>query len=110
MGAKVITIKAKMTWDATPILSAAEKAQRRMLFRAGGYIVRTAKNSIRRGAPSERSQPGSAPIGHGLETYRNFIRFAVDARAKTMVAGSTLLGGTRGGDAPPEKIEYGGTE
>lgn len=104
-------IKAKLSgnFDGKPILSAAERAERKLLMQFGAYVLRTAKRSIKKGGPKQTSAPGEPPIGHGQELYANFIAFAHDPTRHEVVIGSALLSGTLG-DVAPEKIEYGGTE
>ncbi len=104
-------IKAKFSgnFDGKPILSAAERAERKLLMQFGAYVMRTAKRSIKKGGPKETSVPGEPPVGHGQELYANFIAFAHDPARHEVVIGSALLSGTLG-DVAPEKIEYGGIE
>jgi hypothetical protein len=96
-------------FDASPILSAADRAEKKLLMQFGAYVMRTAKRSIKKGGPREKSMPGEPPVGHGSELYANFIAFAHDPARHEVVIGSQLLSGTLG-DVAPEKIEYGGVE
>lgn len=97
------------TIDGKPILSAADRAEQKLLMQFGAYVMRTAKRSIKKGGPKQTSTPGEPPVGHGQELYANFIAFAHDPSRHEVVIGSQLLSGTLG-DVAPEKIEYGGTE
>jgi hypothetical protein len=95
--------------DGKAILSAADRAEQKLLMQFGAYVMRTAKRSIKKGGRGETSSPGEPPVGHGMEFYANFIAFAHDPAKHEVVIGSQLLSGTLG-DVAPEKIEYGGTE
>jgi hypothetical protein len=106
-----VNTSVKTSWDSRAILEPAERAERKILMRFGGYVQRVAKNSIQRGVGKQVSMPGEVPFGHGNEIYKNFLFFAYDARDHLVVIGAALVTGTRGGgDAPPEKVEYGGDE
>lgn len=91
------------------ILSAADRAEKKLLMQFGAYVMRTAKRSIKKGGRKQTSAPGEPPVGHGRERYANYIAFAHDPARHEVVIGSQLLSGTLG-DVAPEKIEYGGTE
>jgi hypothetical protein len=109
----VFTVKTSVrtSWDSRAILGPAERAERKIMMGFGGYAQKVAKRSIVRGVGKDVSMPGDVPFGHGNEIYKNFIFFAYDARDHLVVIGAALVTGTRGGgDAPPEKIEYGGDE
>ena len=96
-------------FDSREIMTPADKFIKRTLFQAGGFTQKTAKRSMKRGGPKDRSQAGEAPVGHGNEIYKNFTYFAVDLRAQLVVIGSALVLGAQG-DIAPEKIEFGGDE
>ncbi len=95
--------------DGKAILSAADRAEKKLLMQFGAYVMRTAKRSIKKGGRKETSAPGSPPVGHGQELYANFIAFAHDPARHEVVIGSQLLSGTLG-SVVPEKIEYGGPQ
>ncbi len=94
-------------FDYSKILSAAERAKKRLYYGFGGYVQKTAKSMIKKGAPGEKSEAGAAPVGHGNELYRSSIFFGVDEGGVSI--GGIPLPGTLG-EGVPEKIEYGGVE
>ena len=61
------------TVDGKAILSAADRAEQKLLMQFGAYVMRTAKRSIKKGGPKQTSKPGEPPVGHGQELYANFI-------------------------------------
>jgi hypothetical protein len=107
----MFNMSVRTSFDSRAILGPAERAERKIMMGFGGYVQKVAKRSIIRGVGKEVSRPGDVPFGHGNEIYKNFIFFAYDSRDHLVVIGAALVTGTRGGgDAPPEKIEYGGDE
>ncbi len=106
------TIKeVKATFNASAILTPAEKMQRRLLSQFGGYTRVIMRNSIKQASGNEKSQPGSPPLWHrGRISYRDTIFFVVDMREKDVVIGGALLTGTAAnGQTVPGILEHGGT-
>ena len=95
----------QMFFTSKAVLSATDRATRRVLSKFGAYVRRTAKSSIRK--RKAISSPGSPPSSHtGL--LKRFILFGYDPSKRSVVIGPLRL--TRGGrgDAP-RALEEGGT-
>ena len=95
----------QMFFTSKAVLSATDRATRRVLSKFGAYVRRTAKSSIRK--RKAISAPGSPPSSHtGL--LKRFILFGYDPSKRSVVIGPLRL--TRGGrgDAP-RALEEGGT-
>jgi len=102
----MISMKFKqMFFTSKAVLSATDRATRRVLSKFGAYVRRTAKSSIRK--RKAISRPGKPPSSHtGL--LKRFILFGYDPAKRSVVIGPLRL--TRGGrgDAP-RALEEGGT-
>ena len=71
------------------VIRAKARAQRKVLFRQGGYVRTVARRSVKlRADPGIKSPPGSPPFTHQEHTLRNAILFAVERV-------SAVVGGTR---------------
>ena len=95
----------RMFFTSKAVLSATDRATRRVLSKFGAYVRRTAKSSIRK--RKAISAPGKPPSSHtGL--LKRFILFGYDPAKRSVVIGPLRL--TRGGrgDAP-RALEEGGT-
>ena len=101
----MISMKFKQVFfTSKAVLSATDRATRRVLSRFGAYVRRAAKSSIRK--RKAISRPGQPPSSHtGL--LKRFIFFGYDPTRRSVVIGPARL--TRGGrgDAP-SLLEYGG--
>lgn len=84
-----ITKKLSIKVHTQTFLSAMDRVQRNALYRIGGFTRTTAKRGIRRG--KGRGAPGAFPKSK-TGALRNFIRFAVNPKNKTVVIGPELLG------------------
>lgn len=87
------------------ILTAAERSERRFLMHVGGYIRKTAYNSMKKGTGKISSFPGMPPY-FWTEIYRKNLRYAYDKTRRSVVIGGVSLGGR----TTPGTIEYGGIE
>ena len=95
----------QMFFTSKAVLSATDRATRRVLSRFGAYVRRTAKSSIRK--RKAISRPGSPPSSHtGL--LRRFILFGYDPAKRSVVIGPAKLTHGDRGEAPA-LLEYGGT-
>ena len=95
----------QMFFTSKAVLSATDRATRRVLSRFGAYVRRAAKSSIRK--RKSISQPGSPPSSHtGL--LKRFILFGYDPAKRSVVIGPVKLTHGDRGDAP-SLLEYGGT-
>jgi hypothetical protein len=95
----------QMFFTSKAVVSATDRATRRVLSKFGAYVRRTAKSSIRK--RKAISAPGKPPSSHtGL--LKRFILFGYDPAKRSVVIGPLRL--TRGGrgDAP-RALEEGGT-
>ena len=95
----------QMFFTSKAVLSATDRATRRVLSKFGAYVRRASKSSIRK--RKAISAPGKPPSSHtGL--LKRFILFGYDPTKRSVVIGPLRL--TRGarGDAP-RALEEGGT-
>ncbi|MFO0915298.1 MAG: hypothetical protein U0795_20215 [Pirellulales bacterium] len=79
--------------------------------RIGGFIRRTARNSMRRKPFDKHSPPGSPPYAHvGLIKER--MAYSYDPRRGSLVVGPMAINGApsdTGGYTVPQLMEFGGT-
>lgn len=96
----------KAFFDRQAVTGPADKARKKNLSRAGAFIRRRARSSIRRRKSiSAVGQPPSAHSRDKVATIKNIL-FAYDAGRDTVVVGPVRLNG-RKGDVPP-LLEVGG--
>lgn len=102
-------------FNAKAILTPAEKAQKSLLNKFGGFTRRTQRNSLKRGKIGPRggalhSKPGEPPHRHSNRPdIKNTVFYFVDVAAKDVVIGMVLLSGKpRGGRAMPGVLEHSG--
>lgn len=88
-------------FDSKVVMSATDRAERRILSRAGAYVRRISRSSIRR--RKNPSKPGKAPT-NWVGTLKKLIFFTYDTNRKTVVIGPTKSG--RG--IVPNVLEEGG--
>jgi len=87
------------------VLSATDRATRRVFSKFGAYVRRAAKSSIRK--RKAISAPGKPPSSHtGL--LKRFILFGYDPAKRSVVIGPLRLTRRGRGDAP-QALEEGGT-
>jgi hypothetical protein len=91
-----------MFFDRQAVIDAIGRANVKVLSRAGAFIQRRAKSSIRK--RRRVSRPGEPPSSH-VGTLRNLIYFGFDTRQRSVVVGPTPVGTV--GVVPPT-LEYGG--
>ena len=90
-------------FNSKKVLSATDKATRKVLSKFGAYVRQTARRSIRK--RKKVADPGNPPTNRtGL--LRNFIFFSYDLLHKEVVIGPARFSGKNLGDAP-ENLEYG---
>jgi len=95
----------RMFFDSKKVVSATDRATRRVLSRFGAFVRRTAKQSIRK--RKKVSRPGSPPSSHtGL--LKKFIYFGYDATRRAVVVGAMRFT-RRGNGEAPGLLEHGGT-
>ena len=89
-------------------MEAERRAGKRNLSRAGGWIRKTARRSIRK--RKGVSQPGKPPHSH-VGLLRRSILYGYDMARESVVVGPTPLGRRRhvAGPEAPELLEAGGT-
>jgi len=91
--------------DSKAVLSAADRASRKVLGKFGAYVRRTAKQSIRK--RKRPALPGSPPSSHtGL--LKRHIYFFADAQSRNVVIGPIRLSGRASGGEAPHALEEGG--
>jgi len=97
------TVSLDMFFDTDRVVRAADAATRKNLSKAGAFVRRTARSSIRK--RKKISAPGQPPSSHtGL--LKRFIFFGYDGGRKTVVVGPMRLNGKAG--AAPDALEHGG--
>ena len=91
--------------DSKAVLSAADRASRKVLGKFGAYVRRTAKQSIRK--RKRPALPGSPPSSHtGL--LKRHIYFFADSQTRNVVIGPIRLSGRASGGEAPHALEEGG--
>ena len=90
-------------FDRPKIMREVDKAKRRNLMKAGGFIRKTSQRSMRRRLGPSR--PGTPPNAH-VGTLRRLLFFSFDRSTKSVVVGPYALPG-RG--FAPRALEFGGT-
>ncbi|MCY2968423.1 MAG: hypothetical protein NT069_33160 [Planctomycetota bacterium] len=89
-------------FDSEKVIAATDKAERRNLSKAGAFIRRSARSSIRK--TKKTSLPGQPPRSHvGLLRDRLFFEYDISARA--VVAGPEKAKPAN----VPQLLEYGGS-
>lgn len=97
-------------FDRGAVIKALDRGQREALSKAGAFIRRDAKSSMKSGRGRGRSKkrvyskPGEPPrvwVGH----LKKFLYFAYDFSSKSVVIGPQGFGSSR----TPSVLEYGGT-
>jgi hypothetical protein len=92
----------QMFFDTKAVISAVDRATRKVLSQFGAFVRTAAKHSIRkRKAVSQPGQPPSSHAGH----LRRLIFFGYDPARKSVVIGPTPFRSEA--EAPP-LLEYGG--
>lgn len=113
-------------FDSSAILKAMDKASRKALPKAGAFVRRRARSSIRKapkvdvatgkvtrgrkkkGAATRDAiaQPGKPPYGHGDQKLKRLIFFAWDQSTRSVIIGPAKFENARG--AGPQFLEDGG--
>ncbi len=98
-----------MFFDRKGLGSAMDRAKLRFLARAGAYVMKVARRSIR--TSDEPSQPGEPPHGHADQQLSRNIYFGLDRSDETCVVGPINLR-TKGArpvrGTVPRALEQGG--
>lgn len=107
IGFDLNTVKSQF-FDRQAVLSAVDKATRKVLSRFGAFVRTRAKSSIRKAKGP--SAPGSPPHSH-VGLLRQFIFFMFNPSDQSVVIGPTLIRqrSAYGPTTVPEVEEYGGT-
>lgn len=91
-------------FDRNAVLSATDRATRKVLSRFGAFVRTTARSSIRK--RKSVSKPGQAPTSWtGL--LKKFLFFSFDRRERSVVIGPVRL--NRSGGEAPGLLEHGGS-
>lgn len=90
-------------FDLEKVRKSAEKSTYRQLSKAGAFVRRTAKGSIRK--KKGVSSPGSPPASH-LGLLKDFIFFGMDSQKMSMFVGPVRL--NRSDGSAPGLLERGG--
>ena len=112
----VMTMRVKeLFFDRAVVRDRMSRANRRALSKAGAFIRRRARSSLRRRKkPSAPGQPPSVHTSDRVATLRNIL-FAYEPESESLVVGpvrlqrSTLLGPDLGSDTVPQIHEFGAT-
>lgn len=102
IGMKLDQVKG-LFFDQAAVLSAIDRAERKVLSRFGAFVRRGARSSIRKRKAT--SQPGSPPSGH-VGLLKQNIFFVYERERSNVVIGPILL--NKGTDAPA-LLEHGGS-
>ncbi|GAF68121.1 unnamed protein product [marine sediment metagenome] len=92
----------KMFFDTKKVISATDRATRRVFSKFGAFVRRGARSSIRK--RKAVSAPGKPPSSH-VGLLKKLIYFGYDTDKQTVVIGPTPLGGKA---EVPALLEYGG--
>jgi hypothetical protein len=92
----------QLFFDRQAVISAVDRATRKVLSAFGAFVRTTAKHSIRK--RKAVSQPGSPPSSH-VGTLKRLIFFGYDPARKSVVIGPTPF---RSEVEAPPLLEYGG--
>lgn len=95
--------QAKAIFAEQKVLSKMQSHTAKALKRAGAFVQRTARRSMRKGGPV--SLPGKPPKSREGQLKR-FLFFVVDREAESVVIGPVKLVGA---DDAPKVLEHGGT-
>ena len=91
-------------FDRPAVLNSVSQAERKTLSRAGAFVRRTARSSMRR--RKKASQPGQPPsVKQGQ--LKKFLFFSWDQQTRSLVVGPELLS-RRAGAPVPSLMESGG--
>ena len=102
IGFKFKTMQGRF-FDSAKVISATDKATRKVLSKFGAFVRRTAKSSIRK--RKKTSSPGSPPSSHtGL--LKKFIFFGYNPASESVSIGPIKLNSKRGDI--PRTLEIGG--
>ena len=100
----------KLFFDRRTVMSATNRAERRVLSKFGAFVMRRAKTSMKAGGKSNKtSPPGQPPRSHGARLLRQFIFFVYEQRRSSVVIGPAKLNTRTGDGDTPEVLEHGGT-
>lgn len=80
--------KVRAFFDSPKVIAATTEAERKVLSKAGAFVQRRARTSIRR--RKSASQPGSPPSAHG-DDLKTRIEFDYDFKTKGVVVGPVKL-------------------
>ena len=104
------SVSVQMFFDRRAVTSRVDASTRRLLSKAGAYVRRRARSSIRK---SDRiSKPGHLPKSHA-GTLRNLIWFGYDPSEQTVIVGPAASGRRSHGrvftdSSVPATLEFGG--
>lgn len=91
----------KMFFDSPAVMSATDRATRKVLSRFGAFVRQAAKSSIR--TRKRISNPGDPPSSH-VGTLKRLIYFGYDQSRQSVVIGPVQFNGRADG---AEALEYG---
>lgn len=93
-------------FDAKAVTDKVGPATRRVLSKAGAFVWRTARQSIR--SRKRISDPGEPPSSH-TGTLKRLIFFGYDQRTESVVVGPVQFRAADGGTQGASLLELGGT-
>lgn len=101
---------AKASFDKAVLSGAINRAEARNLKKAGAFVRRTARSSIRRvKKKSTVSKPGSPPRSHDPQGRYKRIEFSYDQQLHSVIVGHVFLAAAYGAKTIPEVHEKGAT-
>jgi len=99
-------VAAKSFFTSKEVISALDKATRKVLSKFGAFVMTTARQSIRKRGPQDVSPPYHPPFSH-TGVLKRGILFGYDILRHSVVIGPILAETKRTGTPP--RLEYGGT-
>lgn len=102
----MVKITYSQFFTAKAVTSRVSQATRTVLSKAGAFVRRTARQSIRKRKRS--AEPGNPPSSHA-GTLKDLIFFGYDHRSESVVIGPTTNRASTSGPSGASLLEFGGT-
>jgi hypothetical protein len=96
-------------FDRQAVISAVDKASRRVFRRSGALVRGIARRSMKQVRPEAPPAPAGSPPRSRRGLLKRFLFYVFDPASKTVVVGPALLPGMRRDVTMPQLHEHGGT-
>ena len=109
VGFSMKQVSAQLFFDTKKVIDSVDKATRQVLSKAGAFVRRRARSSIRK--RKKPSAPGSPPSSH-VGRLKRGILFSYDPDAQSVIIGPRIDNASRGSGGSklvPQLLEEGGT-